>query len=443
MVHIGKRRLSGRKFALIFVDQLLSLFSILLALNLHTTGRFSLYPELVRQHGLLFVTAGLVTFSVMGFYSHIWRFASILQYVQLGWGVLMQTALVWAIMIMQGTAFGVDVYIIYIMTLFMMVVGVRVFYRAGMNNPMFRAIMYRQVPTIARAAQDATPRRRRILVIGAGVTGSQLIRDMQMHSDIYEPVAIIDDNPLTHTYRVMGVPVHGDRNTIPEAVKKYRVDAIVLAIPSATRQTIRELVDICHKTGCDLKTMPRLADLIDGRIRLADLKPVAIEDLLGRDEIVLDTDAICGYLADETVLVTGGGGSIGSELCRQIARFKPKRLVVFDIYENNAYQLQYELKGFYGSQLDLIVLIGSVRDKLRLMKVMNEYKPGVVFHAAAHKHVPLMEDSPGEAVKTTSSAPTTSPMRPPRPASSASSSSRPTRPSTRPTSWARPNASLR
>lgn len=384
---------------MIAVDQFLCLFSILCALNLHSSLPFNFQRAFFAQHGLVYVGTALVVFATMGFYTHIWRFASILQYVQLGWGVFIQTALIWAYLRLTDQPITLDIHIIYAMMLFILVTGVRVAYRLAMTNPMLREIFYGRMPVFNHRSDKTANSAKRILVVGAGETGSQLIRDMQLHPDQYHPVALIDDNPTTHTYRVYGVPVFGGRDLIPEAVKKYKVENIVLAIPSASRKTVRELVDVCKQTKCELKTMPRLSDLINGQVSLQQIKPVEIEDLLGRDEIVLDTASISGYLAGETVLVTGGGGSIGSELCRQIARFRPKRLVIFDIYENNAYQLQYELKDLYGDSLDLRVLIGSVRDKLRLMKVLAEHQPGVVFHAAAHKHVPLMEDSPGEAVK--------------------------------------------
>lgn len=399
MVSLGNRRISSRKFLMIVIDQLLCLFSIVAAFNLHTPGPFNFFPGYLATFGWLYVATALGVFATMGFYAHIWRFASILQYIQLGWGVFIQTALIWAYQRLTDQRITVDFHIIYAMLLFILVTGVRVAYRVAMNHPVIREIFYGRMPILSRSIAKSPSNRRRIMVIGAGETGSQIVREMQSHPDLYDTVAIIDDNPLTHTYRVYGVPVYGGRDSIPEAVAKYRVETIVLAVPSASRQTIRELVDVCKQTKCELKTMPRISDLIDGKVSLQQIKPVDIEDLLGRDEIVLNTDAIADYLTGENVLVTGGGGSIGSELCRQIARFHPKSLIIFDIYENNAYQLQYELKGLYGDELNLLVLIGSVRDKLRLMKVFEEHKPSVIFHAAAHKHVPLMEDSPGEAVK--------------------------------------------
>ena len=399
VVCIGKRRISARKFALIFIDLCLVVAALFGAAILHDPEGASASFIATFEFTGLFLATGFFVFLSFGFYAHIWRFASITQYAQLLAGIVVQTAICWGLMLIGRIEFQFPVYLIYSMLLSFGVVGTRIAYRVAMNNPTTRGMLYHHWPQLGHASlPGSAPRRHRMLIIGAGVTGSQLIREMQQH-ELYEPVALIDDNPLTHTYRVLGVPVVGGRDDIPAAVAKYHVDGIILAIPSAPRQTVRELVQICNKTGCELKMVPTLQDLIDGKVSISSVKNVDIEDLLGRDEVALDTAAISGYLQGETVLVTGGGGSIGSELCRQIARFKPKRLIVFDVYENNAYQLQYELKGLYGDQLELVILIGSVRDELRLTRVFNQYKPGVVFHAAAHKHVPLMEDSPGEAVK--------------------------------------------
>jgi len=400
VVRIGKRRLSARKFALIISDLILVVASLAGALYLNDPGNFIPTPTAALNAVLLFLVVGFFSFITFGFYAHIWRFASIAQYMQLLLGIVVQTSICWGLMLVAQSALPFPVYIIYMMLFAFGAAGTRIAYRAGMNNSMVRDLLYRRWPQFNHnSLPGSAPKRRRLMIIGAGVSGYQLIREMLQRPELYEPVAVIDDNPLTHTYRVLGVPVVGGREDIPAAVKQYRVDDIILAIPSAPRQTVRAFVDICHTTGCELKMVPLLQDLFDGKVSISAIKNVDIDDLLGRDEVVLDTNAISGYLEGETVLVTGGGGSIGSELCRQIARFKPRRLIVFDIYENNAYQLQYELKAAYGNKMDLVILIGSVRDEKRLLSVFQEYKPGVVFHAAAHKHVPLMQDSPGEAVK--------------------------------------------
>jgi FlaA1/EpsC-like NDP-sugar epimerase len=240
----------------------------------------------------------------------------------------------------------------------------------------------------------------RVLVIGAGKAGSMVIKEMKENKDLgYLPVAIVDDDKRKYRSAIHGVPIEGGRDNIIAAVDKYNIDEIIIAMPSAPKSEISEILSICKKTKCKLKTLPGVYEIIDNRVSVKHIRDVNIEDLLGRDEIQLDTASISQYLHNETVLVTGGGGSIGSELCRQIAKYKPKRLIVLDIYENSVYDLENELRFTYKDKLELHTVIGSVRDKDRLREVFAKYRPGVVFHAAAHKHVPLMEHNPQEAIK--------------------------------------------
>ncbi|WP_412768199.1 polysaccharide biosynthesis protein [Acetivibrio thermocellus] len=216
---------------------------------------------------------------------------------------------------------------------------------------------------------------------------------------IYEPVVAIDDDPKKHNTQINGVPIIGGRDKIIEAAKDMSIEEIVLAMPSVSKKETLEIIDLCQKTGCKLKVLPSVYGIVNGEVSIKEIRDVTVEDLLPRDEISLSIEEISGYLKGETILVTGGGGSIGSELCRQIASYEPKTLLVFDIYENNAYELQNELVQKYKGNLDIKVIIGSIRDKKRLDYVFSQYKPGIVFHAAAHKHVPLMEFNPQEAVK--------------------------------------------
>ena len=239
----------------------------------------------------------------------------------------------------------------------------------------------------------------RVMLIGAGSAGQLILRDMVTNFDSKEKVVcIIDDDPNKRGRYLEGVPIVGNRDDILESVNKYHVDKIYLAIPSATAEQKRDILAICNETDCELKQLPGIYQLISGQIKVSAMKDVAVEDLLGRDPIRADLTEVFSFIHGKTVLVTGGGGSIGSELCRQIAAHEPKRLVIFDVYENSAYDIQQELKERY-PHLDLVVLIGSVRDSRRMFKVFKTYHPQIVYHAAAHKHVPLMEDSPCEAVK--------------------------------------------
>lgn len=262
----------------------------------------------------------------------------------------------------------------------------------------FSVRMVNQLGVSRRAIQR--DRRRRVMVVGAGWAGSSTIRELVARG--YRegmPVVAVDDDPMKAGTHIGPVPVIYGIENIPDYAQRYSIDDIIIAIPSATKQQSRAIMDACTATSCKLKMVPGIRDVTGGEMRLGQMRDVNITDLLYRDEVRLDMASISEYITDRVVLVTGGGGSIGSELCRQIAPFHPAQLVIFDIYENNAYELCNELKVRYGEGINLRVLIGSVRDMERLEDVFESVKPDVVFHAAAHKHVPLMEYSPAEAVK--------------------------------------------
>ena len=238
-----------------------------------------------------------------------------------------------------------------------------------------------------------------VMLIGAGNAGQMILRDMALNPGTKERVVcIIDDDPKKQFRYLEGVPIVGTRDDILSCVEKYHIDKIYLAIPSATAEQRRDILAICNETDCELKQLPGMYQLISGQITVSAMKDVAVEDLLGREPIRSDLSEVFSFVHGKTVLVTGGGGSIGSELCRQIAAHEPKQLIIFDIYENSAYDIQQELKDQY-KNLNLVVLIGSVRDSRRMFKVFKTYHPQIVYHAAAHKHVPLMEDSPCESIK--------------------------------------------
>ncbi len=240
----------------------------------------------------------------------------------------------------------------------------------------------------------------RVMVVGAGWAGASLIRELNARGFREGlPVIVVDDDPAKAGTRIMGIEVKPGVENIPRYVEKYDINEIVIAIPSASLAQRKQILDICTQTKCKLKLVPTLRDVTGNAEKIGETRDVNIADLLFREEVHLDMGAISAYLKGRVVLVTGGGGSIGSELCRQIARFEPKRLVIFDIYENNAYELVNELAAKYAKALPMSVLIGSVRDRARLEQVFEAVRPEVVFHAAAHKHVPLMEGSPAEAVK--------------------------------------------
>lgn len=239
----------------------------------------------------------------------------------------------------------------------------------------------------------------RVMIIGAGDAGNAIIKEIV--SSNYSRMVIkcvIDDNPNKWGRFVQGIKVVGGRDKIVEMANFYGIDEIFIAMPAVSQKIIREILEICQETNCKLRTLPGMYQLVNGEVDVSKLRDVEVEDLLGREAITVDLDAILDYVKDKVVMVTGGGGSIGSELCRQIAEHQPKQLIIFDIYENNAYGIQQELK-IKHPELNLLVLIGSVRNTNRINDIFETYRPDIVYHAAAHKHVPLMEDSPNEAIK--------------------------------------------
>lgn len=325
-------------------------------------------------------------------YSVLWRFSRIPDLLRVFAGV---TVAFGGLFICQMAVFG-RAYSLPVMLL-------------AFSFTFFLAVMLRLLMkyTVLRAAcesgENAAPSELdgNIMIIGAGSAASMLINELKG----YKPSGIkfkciIDDDPSKKNTYISGVKVCGDRNHIIEAAEKYEIDTILFAIPSCGSKERSEILNICKETSCRLKIVPSVYQMIcREKSSISDkIRKVEIEDLLGREPISLDIERVMNYVAGKTVLVTGGGGTIGSELCRQIAAHEPKRLIVFDVYENNAYDIQNELKRKY-PKLDLVTLIGSVRDSKRLECMFNTYRPDIVYHAAAHKHVPLMEDSPNEAVK--------------------------------------------
>ncbi|MBC2580252.1 nucleoside-diphosphate sugar epimerase/dehydratase [Clostridium sp. DJ247] len=238
-----------------------------------------------------------------------------------------------------------------------------------------------------------------LLIIGAGDASALLIKEIKKHKDLsYNLVGLIDDDSAKKGRLINGIEVLGGRDKIIEVCKNKNVEEIILAIPSTDLGTKREIVNICKNTNCKLKTIPGIYEIINEKVSITKLRDVNIEDLLGREEVKLNNENINKYIKDKVILVTGGGGSIGSELCRQIAKFNPKKLLILDIYENNVYDVQMELNYNY-PDIDKAVIIASIRDMKRMKDIFHTYKPDVVFHAAAHKHVPLMEENPAEAIK--------------------------------------------
>ena len=334
----------------------------------------------------IYTVFSLVIFWLLRMYKSIWRFASYTELLRVTASTAI-TAVFHGVFI--TVIFGrmpISYYLIGAVIQFILVLAVRFSYRFIL----FQRSMFES----AKAKSDAN-----IMIIGAGNAGRMIIQDlMRSNRSDGNVVCIIDDNRNKWDRYIEGIPVVGGRDSILSAVEKYKVKKIFFAIPSASADEKKEILNICHETGCELKSLPGIYQIANGEVNVTDLKDVAIEDLLGREIIKLDLEPVYKMLTGKTVMVTGGGGSIGSELCRQIARHDPKQLIIFDVYENNAYAIQQELVSKYPN-LNLVVLIGSVRDSGRLQEVFSTYKPQIVYHAAAHKHVPLMEASPCEAIK--------------------------------------------
>ncbi|GAA0110479.1 MULTISPECIES: polysaccharide biosynthesis protein [Clostridium] len=266
------------------------------------------------------------------------------------------------------------------------VLGLRILYRVYR-----RALLY--MPYKYSADQ------RRVMIVGAGSAGTMIINEMFSKRELkYNPVVLIDDDRYKRGKRISGVKIEGNRYDIPHIAKEKEIDLIVIAIPTLDTKNKNEIIEICTKARCKIQIIPGIYEILTGEASVSRIKDVELEDLLGREQVSLDGECIKNYINNNNIIVTGGGGSIGSELCRQIAIYNPKSLIIFDIYENNAYDIQNELKYKY-PKLHIETLIGSIRDEKRLEEVFSKYDIDVVFHAAAHKHVPLMEDSPKEAIK--------------------------------------------
>lgn len=332
------------------------------------------------------VSFTIIVFALLGLYSSIWEFAGITEAVKLFVADIISGVAYFTGSMLLGYRLPRTCYIIYLLLLMGLTLLLRFSYRAFTH--------------IKNRFSRYGLKKKRIMIIGAGNAGDTLIRDINTNSKFKdsEVVCVIDDDKGKNKSFISGVKIVGTRKDIPEAVRKNKVNEIIYSIPSALGADKAEILNICRETKCKLKTVPSIYQLVNGQIDFSKVRDVEIEDLLGRRPIKVDIDKILDYVKGKTILVTGGGGSIGSELCRQIAAHNPHRLIIFDIYENNAYDIQNELKRKF-PELNLTVLIGSVRDEKRINSVFEAYHPDIVYHAAAHKHVPLMEDSPNEAIK--------------------------------------------
>ena len=376
-------------FYLVVYDIIAVNFSYFLGLWLRFDLQYSNIPREYLSAFLKFApvytVAVVIVFYILRLYNSLWRFASFNELNR----IFAASVITTVIQIVGITALFVRMpfsyYVVGAATQFALITVVRFAYR---------------FINMERARREQSARsRHNVMVIGAGAAGQTILRELQNSKEVSgKAYCVIDDNPNKWNRYMDGVPVVGGRDSIMEMAKKYKIDEIFFAIPTASIEDKRDILNICKETGCYMKSLPGLYQLANGDVSLSKLKPVAVEDLLGRDPIKVNMDEIFSQLKGKVIMVTGGGGSIGSELCRQIAAHDPTELVIFDVYANNAYEIQQELKKKYPN-LKLDVIIGSVRDSRKIFKVFETYHPEIVYHAAAHKHVPLMEDSPCEAIK--------------------------------------------
>ena len=385
----GLQSSRGRMIALFIVDILSVIIDSYLAIIL----RFKLdgiwvpeeYMNSVEHYMIINVITTVVIFAILNLYNRVWSYASVYEMFLIIGAAMLSTAF-------QAFGFGMlympiprSYYFFYFILLSITTLATR--------------FSYRILHALQNGWKKSTKHSRNTIVIGAGEAGNMIIKELKSSRYLNQRVVcVIDDNPSKKGKYIHGIRIIGGRDMIQQAAKKYDAEEIILAIPSASTKDTRDILRICNLTECKLKILPGMYQLINDEVGVSNLREVSIEDLLGRDTINIDLESVGQYVSNKRILVTGGGGSIGSELCRQIASHNPKLLVIFDIYENNAYDIQQELIRKYPN-LKLEVLIGSVRNTSRIESVMEYYRPDVVFHAAAHKHVPLMEDSPNEAIK--------------------------------------------
>ncbi len=377
-----------KRIFLVAYDIIAVVAASLLALFIRFEGNYAAIPKsyVVKslQYIPVIIIVTVIVFYCFRLYSSLWTYAGAPELINITFACALSAMVQMAVMVFFGVQMPRSYYILYGVALWILVFLSRFSYRG------IRTLIKRQESGAATA---------RVLIVGAGAAGNLLVKEIRNSDHVSKRVmCIVDDDKSKEGSYLHGVKVMGNRQNIPDLVKQYRIDEIIIAMPSALAKEIKEILDVCKETGCDLKRLPGVYQLVNGEVGISKLKEVDVNDLLGREPVKVDLSAIMDYVAGKVVLVTGGGGSIGSEICRQVAGHNPKMLVLVDIYENTTYDIQNELKNRF-PELNLVVLIASVRNTKRMDMIFETYRPDIVYHAAAHKHVPLMEDSPNEAVK--------------------------------------------
>ena len=388
-MHI-KEKISPQVAALMVMDAMLIMLAGGLALLARFDFSFNALPKNFAENWMNFlplqILVTIAVFYLRRMYHYMWGAVSVHDVMDM----LVSVVATYAVTAMAGLATRLSlprsVYFLTLLLECIFLVGVR--------------CLYRFYVSLRKGLAAKHGSGERIMLIGAGEAGRLLLREAANSANQRGRVCcIVDDDPGKQGKYLENVKIAGGREDISALVRREHINQIIFAIPTATARQRKEILDICQNTGCRVRILPEIFRLVDGRISMSEVKDVQVEDLLGRDPVHLDHAAVGKFLRGRVVMVTGGGGSIGSELCRQIARFRPRQLIVLDCYENNAYDIQQELRLQYGKALDLRVEIASVRDKERIYSIFETLRPEVVFHAAAHKHVPLMENNPSEAVK--------------------------------------------
>ena len=369
-----------KTLTIMIIDLFMVNMAYLFAINITQLGSFTEIAGIYSKDVVVLSLIYLVCFYLFKMYDSLWHLTGTDEFLLGVGGNILASILTIAYTRGFGATIPLNVCVVGTLLAIFFVLGYRILYRVYR-----RILLY--VPYKYSADQQ------RVMVVGAGSAGTMIINEILSRRELkYNPIVLIDDDRDKLGRRISGIKIEGNRHDIPYIAKEQEIDLILIAIPSLDNKNKAEIIDICKETNCKLKIIPGMYEII------SRIKDVDLEDLLGRDPIQLDNRGIAEYIEGKTILVTGGGGSIGSELCRQIAVFNPKKLIIFDIYENNAYDIQNELKDSF-PDLELKVLIGSIRDRDRLHEIFTKNNIDVVFHAAAHKHVPLMEDSPKEAIK--------------------------------------------
>lgn len=390
--HIDMERM-GRTLFIVILDIVAIVLSYCFALWLRFDFSYNEIPTVYRVNVLYFlpfiVVLSLIVYVIGKLYRSVWRFAGTTEVVRATIAYVVIAPLMALGYQVLNYSIPRSVLILGFILSYGCCVGIRLSYR-------LIRLLFRNLKLTNMASKGNCEN---IMIIGGGSAGRQLVHEYKISTHINGVVkCIIDDNPQKLRKNIEGVPIVGGRDTIVDNTNKYNIDKIIVAIPAVNSIDKKNILDICKETGCRIQITPGIYEIVNGDVNISQLRDVEINDLLGREEVKVDNSQIKASIEGKVVLVTGGGGSIGSELCRQIASANPKQLIIFDIYENNAYAIEQELIKDY-PELNLVTLIGSVRNTNRVNYILTKYKPYVIFHAAAHKHVPLMETSPNEAVK--------------------------------------------